>query len=164
MANSMLKEDNSRGMQGTKWKAYRKRLPPTPQFFKHAIVRVSQVISRIVVLSLCWTVVGSLGFAIIIGIELVFALFIATAFKSLEQRFYKFDASKMIDYAVLSLSAIVLLPPELLFCFPMFGVVDYPAWHLFIPVWPSNRMNVVVVRMGIIVLVFMDAVLVQALC
>ena len=52
MTNSVLKDDNARGMQGTIWKKYRKRLPPSIKFFQHSICRLSQVLSRITILSI----------------------------------------------------------------------------------------------------------------
>ena len=107
MTNSILKEDNIRGMQGQKWKKYKKRLPPTKKFFKHFLSRLSQVISRIFVLSLFWTVVGGMGFGILMIFELFFALCV---FLFQLQR----DFSS-VGTILLSLNAIILVPPELMF-------------------------------------------------
>ena len=58
------------GMQGKKWKKYRQRLLPTIEFIQHMSVRLFQVLSRIGILSLFWTVVGGLGFGILCFIEI----------------------------------------------------------------------------------------------
>ena len=108
MTNSILKDDNSRGMQGTKWKSYKKRLPPSINFLKHGVSRLSQVLSRISVLSLFWTVVGGFGFGILLGFELLFSLWIVV-FDLIDNNSVSFST------LVLSLNSIVLMPPELMF-------------------------------------------------
>ena len=105
MTNSILKDDNTRGMQGEKWKPYRKRLPPTTSFLKHAIARLCQVINRVGILSLFWTVVGGLGFSILIGCEMIMVIVkLGTIVCGVN--------NVTLEDIVLSLNHAIVLPPE----------------------------------------------------
>ena len=55
MTNSILKNDNVY-MTLPKWKKYKKRLPPTIPVIKHLLARLSEVIYRIALFALFWTV------------------------------------------------------------------------------------------------------------
>lgn len=132
MTNSMLREDNSRGMQGTKWKKWKKRLPPTRQFLKHAVCRASQVVSRVATLSLLWTVVGGLGFSLVASFEvlcLIGASYIVASRDS--------NTSFGIENIFLMLNGIVILPPELIFSDP-FTSYHIRTMDLFFPCKDCN--------------------------
>ena len=55
MTNSILKNDNVY-MTVPKFKKYKKRLPPSWPFIKHLIARLSEVIYRIGLFALFWSV------------------------------------------------------------------------------------------------------------
>ena len=110
MTNSILKDDNSRGMQGKIWKKYRKRFPiPSIYFLSHAISRLSQVVSRVGILALFWTVVGGFGFSLVFAGEILFVL-ICIGISLLNG-----GSLGDKDGAILFFSSIVVLPPELMF-------------------------------------------------
>merc|ERR1712048_1365639 len=73
MTNSIIKNDNLY-MDVPKFKKHKKRLPPTWEFTKHAICRLSEVFYRIALLSLIWTVCGGTPFSILFGVEVFFIL------------------------------------------------------------------------------------------
>ncbi len=65
MTNSVLNNDSTQ-MQDDKWKKYKQRLPPTFGFIKHAISLLSEVVYRIGLLALFWTVCGGWPFGIML--------------------------------------------------------------------------------------------------
>ena len=134
MTNSVLKDDNSRGMHGSKWKKHKKRFPPTFEFFKHAISRLSQIISRICILSLFWTVVGGLTFLIIIVIEFVIAVTLAIL--------NSFDDGFDLNGLFLFLTSIIIIPPEIIYGSEFGGI----EWHKY--VWPMSALNCTDIDVG----------------
>ena len=73
MTNSMLSSDNAY-MARPKFKKYRKRLPPSSQFLKHGLVRLSEISYRVGLFSIFWTVVGGQWFCILLSYELLFPI------------------------------------------------------------------------------------------
>ena len=111
MTNSVLKDDNSRGMYGNKWKKHKERFPPTLKFFQHAFSRLSQVISRICTLSLFWTVVGGLPFSIVIATEVIIAIISAIFNSKIVEPNKRFD----LNDSFLFLTSIIIIPPEMVY-------------------------------------------------
>merc|ERR1712228_790500 len=74
MANSIINRDNMQ-MTGPKLIKYRKKFPPSIAFLKHFTLRASEVIHRIGILSLIWTVCGGVAFSVVFGFEM-FCIFI----------------------------------------------------------------------------------------
>ena len=71
ITNSLVNNDLSQ-MKSRKYKKNRKRFPPSKEFLKHFISRMSQVISRIGILALSWIILGGYLFgAIILSLEFV---------------------------------------------------------------------------------------------
>merc|ERR1712232_20117 len=57
MMNAILQQDNQY-MMHSKYDKYRQLCPPTSEFLKHGIFRLSEVLNRISVLSLLWAICG----------------------------------------------------------------------------------------------------------
>eukprot|EP01084_Bolivina_argentea_P283405 485362_1 len=55
MTNSVLNHDGTQ-MQHEKYKKYKQKLPPSIPFLGHALSRFSEIVYRIGLLSLVWTV------------------------------------------------------------------------------------------------------------
>ena len=68
MTNSMLNADNAY-MARDKFKKAKKRFPPNIEFLKHGLLRLSEIIYRIGLFSLFWTVVGGFSFCFLIAFE-----------------------------------------------------------------------------------------------
>jgi len=92
-------------MQDEKWKKYKKRFPPTFEFFKHGLSRLSEIAYRIGLLALFWTVCGGLPFGIMMGIEVLFIS--VTGFM-----FMKMDGQLNADGVLLYLNTLILIPSE----------------------------------------------------
>eukprot|EP01083_Nonionella_stella_P083066 229501_1 len=121
MSNSILNNDYTR-MQDEfdgEWAKYKQRLPPTFEFFKHAICRISEVIYRIGLLALFWTVCGGWAFGVLLFVELV--LICLRTGVMLEWEYYTFDA----DTVLLAISSIIVIPSE-----DVYGIAGAP-WHAF---------------------------------
>ena len=112
MTNAILKDDNSRGMQGSIWKSYKKRLPPTKEFFQHAISRLAQVVTRIGIFSLLWVVCGGGVFSLILGFEMLSVLvqFMMQGTDELNG-----ECNLSLQDLLLFLNSTILLPCELMF-------------------------------------------------
>eukprot|EP01084_Bolivina_argentea_P132877 234485_1 len=106
MTNSILKNDNIL-MTLPKWKQYKKRLPPTIQFIKHFICRLAEIVYRIGLLSLFWTVCKGEAFAVLIFFEVL--IIIILYLKYVKKK--KFT----IDELCLLLQTIIVLPSELVY-------------------------------------------------
>eukprot|EP01084_Bolivina_argentea_P099881 179476_1 len=106
MTDSILNNDNIY-MSLPKWERHKQRLPPTFPFIKHAISRLSEVIYRISLLSLFWTVCGGLSFAILIGVEFIFLAIIVCMF----------DRKRLsnIDDLILRFQMLIIMPSELVY-------------------------------------------------
>eukprot|EP01083_Nonionella_stella_P302328 1041897_1 len=117
MTNSIINNDYAQ-MQGPKWKKFKKRLPPTPQCAGHTISRLSEVIYRIGLLALFWTVCGGLAFGILLSFEITITVF----------RFFIIfsgsfgDTTEVWDFEaiLLHLSAIIVIPSEEVYTQPEF--------------------------------------------
>eukprot|EP01084_Bolivina_argentea_P132876 234483_1 len=112
MTNSVLKNDNVY-MAAPKWKKYKERLPPSLPFLKHALCRLSEVVHRIGLLALFWSVCGGIAFAVLICIELVIltavvAFEITTGVKGL-----RYNAT--VDELCLRVQSLILIPSELVY-------------------------------------------------
>eukprot|EP01084_Bolivina_argentea_P262723 444410_1 len=70
MTNSILNNDYTQ-MLDDKFKRYKQRLPPTLECLKHSLCRLCEIIYRIGLLALFWTVCGGLAFGILLFIEFV---------------------------------------------------------------------------------------------
>eukprot|EP01083_Nonionella_stella_P076748 209286_1 len=112
MANSILKNDNI-FMNASKFKKHRQRLPPTIPFVKHAICRLSEIVSRIGLLSLIWVACGGMAFGILAGSELVL-VYLGTLFVAV---FEKDQRDNLLSWntAFLNAQFLILLPSELIF-------------------------------------------------
>eukprot|EP01084_Bolivina_argentea_P009760 18214_1 len=102
MTNSVLNNDSTQ-MQDDKWKKYKQRLPPTFGFIKHAISRLSEVVYRIGLLALFWTVCGGWSFGIMLAIDLVF-IFVSVRFRD----DFEFNA----DSVLLVVNSLIVIPSE----------------------------------------------------
>eukprot|EP01084_Bolivina_argentea_P251735 422336_1 len=69
MTNSIINNDNTQ-MTSLTFQRYKKKFPPSIKFCQHFFIRASEVIYRIGLLSLIWTVCGGISFAVIISYEL----------------------------------------------------------------------------------------------
>eukprot|EP01083_Nonionella_stella_P126419 382626_1 len=116
MTNSILNNDYTM-MKEDKWAKYKKRLPPSFEFFKHAICRTSEIIYRIGLLALFWTVCGGEAFAVLLGVEL-FLISLKTVVLIWSEA-VQFDA----DTILLAISSFIVIPSE-----EMYGVAA-AAWH-----------------------------------
>eukprot|EP01083_Nonionella_stella_P086204 239321_1 len=116
MTNSILNNDNTL-MKEDKWAKYKQRFPPTFEFCKHALCRISEIIYRIGLFALFWTVCEGLAFSILIGIELLFIVMRVTFFIYVEESV--FDA----DTILLAINTLIVVSSE-----EMYGVAVTP-WH-----------------------------------
>eukprot|EP01083_Nonionella_stella_P185928 679427_1 len=116
MTNSILNNDHTM-MKEDKWKEYKQRLPPSFKFLKHAICRISEIVYRIGLLALFWTVCEGRAFAVLLGIELV--LICVRVGWLLAEKEITFDA----DTILLGLSSVVVIPSE-----EVYGIATY-EWH-----------------------------------
>eukprot|EP01084_Bolivina_argentea_P292018 501941_1 len=105
MTNSVLNQDYTR-MQEEKWKKYKQKLPPTIQFFKHAMFRFSEVAYRVGLLSLLWTVCGGFIFSIIAFIELL--IITSRTIALFLDGIIPFNADSM----VLAFNSLIIIPSE----------------------------------------------------
>eukprot|EP01083_Nonionella_stella_P178769 632554_1 len=105
MTNSILNNDYAR-MQEDRFKKYKQRFPPTFACFKHALSRLSEVIYRIGLLSLVWTVCGGIPFAIMLSID--FILIIGRMLiMMLDENEYR-----NIDTIFLQINSLIVIPSE----------------------------------------------------
>eukprot|EP01084_Bolivina_argentea_P042130 77719_1 len=102
MTNSVLNNDATQ-MQDDKWKQHKQRLPPTFGFIKHAISRLSEVVYRIGLLALFWTVCGGLPFGIMLAIDL---LFISASV------YFRDDFVLNADSILLVINSLIVIPSE----------------------------------------------------
>eukprot|EP01083_Nonionella_stella_P086203 239316_1 len=116
MTNSILNNDNTL-MKEDKWAKYKQRFPPTFEFCKHALCRISEIIYRIGLFALFWTVCEGLAFSILIGIELLFIVMRVTFFIYVEESV--FDA----DTILLAINTLIVVSSE-----EMYGIAVFP-WH-----------------------------------
>eukprot|EP01084_Bolivina_argentea_P290313 498633_1 len=109
MTNSVINSDNTQ-MVDDKWKKYRQRFPPTKQFAKHALCRFSEVIYRIGLLSLFWSICEGYAFCILLGFE----IFIITACRFIQVKGLTNASTITIDSEtlLLSLSWLINVPSE----------------------------------------------------
>eukprot|EP01084_Bolivina_argentea_P262719 444404_1 len=104
MTNSVLNHDGTQ-MQHEKYKKYKQRLPPSIPFLGHALSRFSEIVYRIGLLSLVWTVCGGFAFSIVLGIEFIF---VATriVFAAI------WESTFNIDTILLAISFFIVIPAE----------------------------------------------------
>eukprot|EP01084_Bolivina_argentea_P258245 435298_1 len=102
MTNSVLNNDSTQ-MQDDKWKPYKQRLPPTFGFIKHAISRLSEVMYRIGLLALFWSVCGGLSFGIMLVLDL---LFICASIR------FRDDFEFSADSVLLVMNSLIVVPSE----------------------------------------------------
>eukprot|EP01083_Nonionella_stella_P095985 269614_1 len=105
MTNSILNNDGTR-MQQEKWDKYKQRLPPTIYFAKHAMIRLAEIVYRIGLLSLLWTICGGLAFSIIMIVELIIICG-RTAWLIYDHQ-VPFNA----DTVLLAMNSIIVVPSE----------------------------------------------------
>eukprot|EP01084_Bolivina_argentea_P303497 523989_1 len=111
MTNSILKNDNLY-MNLPKWERHTQKLPPTIQFLKHAICRLSEVICRIGFLSLFWSVCGGMSFGVLLAIELLL-IFGFSVWEKRETTIYSDNWA--IEDTFLRIQALIVLPSELVY-------------------------------------------------
>ena len=116
MANSVIKNDNGQ-MTLPKWKRHKRRCPPTVEFGKHALSRVSEVVYRIGLLSLIWTVCEGLAFSIVIGCE--FVILVAIVVFEMNTFFDESRSIQSIEDYMLRVQTLIILPSELVYGFEM---------------------------------------------
>eukprot|EP01083_Nonionella_stella_P290743 989284_1 len=119
MTNSILNNDNTL-MKEDKWAKYKQRFPPTFEFCKHALCRISEIIYRIGLFALFWTVCEGLAFSILIGIELLFIASRVAFFVKAEMLL--FDA----DTILLAINALIVVSSE-----EMYGIGDVEWGWMF---------------------------------
>eukprot|EP01083_Nonionella_stella_P183363 662416_1 len=122
MTNSILNTDYTL-MQDDKWKKYKRRLPPSKEFIKHALCRLSEVAYRIGLLSLFWSVCGGEAFAVMFGIEMFFIV-IARSF----QVKYGDDVEMNAELALQTLSWLITIPSE-----EVYWDDPMPWYHYYLP-------------------------------
>ena len=105
MTNSILNNDNTQ-MQDNKWKKYKQRLPPTFEFFKHAICRLSEVLYRIGLLALFWTVCGGLPFGVMLAID-----FVLTMGRVIVNMWME-ETLRNADTILLGINSLIVIPAE----------------------------------------------------
>eukprot|EP01084_Bolivina_argentea_P205747 351427_1 len=116
MTNSILKNDNTL-MGQLKWKSYKQRLPPTIGFLKHAFCRLSEVIYRIGLLALFWTVCGGAAFGVLLGFEALLLLGYSMVQENKKDSsvFWSFWKEISVDEWCILVQAIIILPSELFY-------------------------------------------------
>eukprot|EP01084_Bolivina_argentea_P151128 263820_1 len=123
MTNSILNNDYTQ-MQDEKFKAYKQRLPPTSECFKHALSRLCEVTYRIGLLALFWTVCGGFAFCILLGIEFLIIIgrlgALSTEFKQIQ-----FDG----DTILLSVSSLIIVPTEHVYAY------GKKPWYITLSYW-----------------------------
>eukprot|EP01083_Nonionella_stella_P258252 882987_1 len=105
MTNSILNNDYTM-MKEDKWARHKQRFPPTIEFFKHAICRLSEIIYRIGLLALFWSVCEGEAFAVLIGVEF-FIIFLRVGLLLILDAII-FDA----DTILLAISSIIVIASE----------------------------------------------------
>eukprot|EP01083_Nonionella_stella_P314394 1132398_1 len=108
MTNSILKNDNIQ-MNLPKWKKHKQRLPPTIPFLKHAVSRLSEVMYRIGLLALFWTVCEGLAFGILMCVELVVLIALSVWYS------YEDGNRVNVDELCLRMQALIVLPSEFVY-------------------------------------------------
>ena len=78
MTNSMLASDNAY-MAREKFKKHKRRFPPSIDFLKHFLVRLSEISHRVGLFAIFWTVVGGEWFCVLLGYELMFPILYVVA-------------------------------------------------------------------------------------
>eukprot|EP01083_Nonionella_stella_P014661 41167_1 len=121
MTNSIINNDYTQ-MQDDKWKRYKKRFPPTFEFFKHALSRLSEVAHRIGLLSLFWCVCGGWPFGIMVFVE--FCLICARMLKRLKEE-HECATCLSFDTLLLNLNTLIVVPSEMVY----FG--EPVEWYTF---------------------------------
>ena len=109
MTNSVLKNDNIY-MAAPKWKRHKKRFPPSIPFLKHGLSRLSEVIYRISICALFWTVCGSLAFGILMAIEILILVTLIIWWDVYESK-----EELNVDDLCLRVQALILLPSEFVY-------------------------------------------------
>eukprot|EP01083_Nonionella_stella_P004482 12983_1 len=110
MTNSIIKNDNVY-MMGAKWKKHRRRLPPSLPFLKHALCRLSEIVYRITLLALFWTVCGGKAFSVLLAAEVLLILVL-----SFDERTSSIGVEDITpDEMFLRIQMLVILPSELVF-------------------------------------------------
>eukprot|EP01083_Nonionella_stella_P083970 232282_1 len=117
MTNSILNNDFTM-MKEDKWDKYKQRFPPSIEFFKHAICRISEIIYRIGLLALFWTVCEGRAFAWLLGVELV--LICVRMVMLIERGKVIIDA----DTILLAISSVIVIPSE-----EVYGILTF-QWHM----------------------------------
>eukprot|EP01083_Nonionella_stella_P185927 679426_1 len=105
MTNSILNNDYTM-MKEEKWDKYKKRFPPSVEFLKHALCRISEIIYRIGLLALFWTVCEGEAFSIMLGFELL--VIGLKTFSLISDSEIIFDA----DTILLAISSVIVIPSE----------------------------------------------------
>ena len=129
MTNSIINNDNAQ-MTLPKFKQYHKRLPPTKEFFKHSICRASEIIYRIGLLSLIWTVCQGLVFSIVCCFEILLLFLLSSLFedKSVGRCCCKIG----LDDLFLRIQTIIILPSELIYSFRSQYPFDFNHKDIFV--------------------------------
>ena len=113
MSNAIIKNDNCE-MTLPQWKIYKKRFPPSKEFLKHSLWRFSEIIYRIGLLSLIWTVCEGYIFSLIIGIEflLLFILIIPETSESIGRNLKTVNG---VSDILIRMQTIIILPSRLIY-------------------------------------------------
>eukprot|EP01083_Nonionella_stella_P292757 995783_1 len=112
MTNSILKNDNVY-MALPKWKKHKQRLPPTLPFMKHLLSRLSEVIYRIGLLALFWTVCEGTAFSVLMGVE--FLILICLVVFEAKGSDSNYSGVQNADDLFLRVQALIVMPSELVY-------------------------------------------------
>jgi len=113
ITDSTLNEDNA-WMIGSEWETHKRRLPPSWNFVKHALCRMSEVTYRIALLALIWTVCGDAVFASAVLMELLFSGARSAAV-------FAASDNTVIDSVVRAFRSLAIVPSEEMY---------YPHWKV----------------------------------
>eukprot|EP01083_Nonionella_stella_P017990 50333_1 len=122
MVNSITNNDYTR-MQGEAFSKYKQRLPPTWECFKHVLCRLAEVIHRIVLLALLWTVCGGFVF----GIAIIFELLII-GFKI--QILRQFGEEVNAEMILLNAYSLIVIPSEEFYAYGDFSWLEFATCYL----------------------------------
>merc|ERR1712129_267603 len=111
MTNSIINNDNTL-MGEEKYKIYKQKFPPSIPFLKHALFRLSEVIYRIGLFALFWTVCGGLPFGVLLAFELLILFFLSNFQQNNGFKLSKCCSGISMDDWCLRVQSIIVLPSE----------------------------------------------------
>eukprot|EP01083_Nonionella_stella_P114991 340466_1 len=120
MTNSILNNDHTQ-MQDAKWDKYKKRLPPTIHCLKHSVFRLCEVLHRIGLLALLWTVCGGEVYVVFLAIEL--AVLIWRSRYLVRRGQLELGSALDPNILLLCLTSFIIIPSEFFYAY------DEKRWH-----------------------------------